>query len=68
MLTDDPREACVHVMPLGSISTERLRGYADNWSDTFTRVIGLRPTGWSYVAFHDSPQCLLTSPLKFLPT
>jgi len=28
MLTDNPREACVHVVPLGSISTGRLRGYA----------------------------------------
>ena len=51
MLTDDPRQACVHIMPLGSISTEKLRGYADNWKDTFTKVIGLRPTGWSYVVF-----------------
>ena len=51
MLTDNPREACVHVVPLGSISTERLKGYADNWRDTFTKVIGLRPTGWTYVAF-----------------
>jgi len=61
MLTDDPREACVHIMPLGSISTERLRGYADNWNDTFTKVIGLRPTGWSYVALSDLSQYLLTS-------
>ena len=51
MLTDNPREACVHVVPLGSISAEKLRGYADSWRDTFTKVIGLRPTGWSYVAF-----------------
>lgn len=51
MLTDNPRQACVHILPLGSISTERLRGYADNWKDTFTKVVGLRPTGWSYVAF-----------------
>jgi len=50
MLTDNPREACVHVVPLGLISTERLNGYADNWKDTFTKVIGLRPTGWTYVA------------------
>ena len=51
MLTDNPREACVHIVPLGLISTERLKGYADNWKDTFTKVIGLRPTGWTYVAF-----------------
>ena len=48
MLTDNPREACVHVVPLGIVSTERLKGYADDWKDTFTRVVGLRPTGWTY--------------------
>ena len=51
MLTDNPREACVHVVPLGLISTERLKGYADAWKDTFTKVVGLRPTGWTCVAF-----------------
>ena len=51
MLTDNPREACVHVVPLGLISIERLKGYTDNWKDTFTKVVGLRPTGWTYVAF-----------------
>ena len=51
MLTNDPREACVHVVPLGLISTERLKGYADAWKDTFTKVVGLRPTGWTCVAF-----------------
>ena len=56
MLTDNPREACVHVVPLGSISTERLRAYADNWKDTFAKVIGLRPTGWSCVVFSLSHQ------------
>ena len=51
MLTDNPREACVHVVPLGSVSTERLRGYASDWKDTFTQVVGLRPTGWTYATF-----------------
>ena len=51
MLTDNPREACVHIVPLGLISTEKLKGYADSWKDTFTKVVGLRPTGWTYVAF-----------------
>lgn len=49
MLTDDPRGACVHVVPLNLISTERLKGYADVWKDTFTKIIGLRPTGWTCV-------------------
>lgn len=51
MLTDNPREACVHIVPLSLISPERLKGYADTWKDTFTKIVGLRPTGWAYVAF-----------------
>lgn len=49
MLTDSPREACVHLVPLASVSTERLKDYADRWKDTFTKVVGLRPTGWTCV-------------------
>jgi DNA cross-link repair 1A protein len=49
MLTDNPREACVHIVPLSWLSTERLKGYADGWKDTFVKVVGLRPTGWTYV-------------------
>ena len=51
MLTDNPREARIHVVPLSWVSIERLKGYANDWRDTFTKVVGLRPTGWSYVAF-----------------
>lgn len=51
MLTNNPRDACVHIVPLGLVSAEKLKGYADGWKDTFTRVIALRPTGWTYVIF-----------------
>lgn len=49
MLTDNPREACVHIVPLSLVSTERLKGYANGWKDTFSSVVGFRPTGWTCV-------------------
>ncbi|XP_006461805.1 hypothetical protein AGABI2DRAFT_185905 [Agaricus bisporus var. bisporus H97] len=48
MLTSRPLEATVHLVPLGTIATDRLKIYMDRFDGTFTRVIGFRPTGWTY--------------------
>lgn len=47
MLTSRPLEATVHLVPLGTIATDRLKIYMDRFDGTFTRVIGFRPTGWT---------------------
>ncbi|KAG0078672.1 DNA break repair nuclease [Podila epicladia] len=49
MLTCNPREAQVHLMHMGSdMSPESLQEYLDKLSPTFTRLIAIRPTGWTF--------------------
>ena len=48
LLTSNPREAQVHMTPLFEIRGDTLEEYLGSYSDTFTHVIGFRPTGWSY--------------------
>lgn len=51
MLTSDPLEAQVHVTDLFGIKHEFLSNYLSKWRNHpngFTRLIGLRPTGWTY--------------------
>ncbi|KAF9054484.1 DNA repair metallo-beta-lactamase-domain-containing protein [Panaeolus papilionaceus] len=48
LLTPNPKEALVHLVPLGTISTDQLKIYLERYKDTFDRVIGFRPTGWTY--------------------
>ncbi|KAH8075871.1 DRMBL-domain-containing protein [Cristinia sonorae] len=48
MMTTDPYTAGVHLLPLGTVATDRLKVYIDRWKGHFDRVIGFRPTGWTY--------------------
>lgn len=52
LLTPDPKDAQVHMVPLMEIRPETLAGYLRPLSiaagGRFTRVIGFRPTGWTY--------------------
>ena len=47
MLTDDPKAAGVHVVPLAVISTDRLKPYMERWDGYYTKAIAFRPTGWT---------------------
>jgi len=47
-LTSDPNEAQVHMTPLMKIDSETLRDYLNKFKPHFTRIVGLRPSGWSY--------------------
>lgn len=49
LLTSDPLEAGVHLLPLGTIASDKLKIYLDRWKDHFDKAIGFRPTGWTYV-------------------
>ena len=46
-LTPDPLEGDIHLLPLGLIASDKLRSYVQRFGDTFSRVVGFRPTGWS---------------------
>ncbi|KAJ5475344.1 DNA cross-link repair protein pso2/snm1 [Penicillium diatomitis] len=48
LLTSDPREAQVHMQTLFEIRADTLADYLDTLKPDFTRVVGFRPTGWSY--------------------
>ncbi|KAH9851916.1 DRMBL-domain-containing protein [Lenzites betulinus] len=48
LLTTDAMSAGVHLVPLGVIASDRLKQYAERWKDRYTKVIGFRPTGWTY--------------------
>ena len=47
LLTSNPREACVHIVPLNMISSDQIKGYLDKLRDKFDKVVGFRPTGWT---------------------
>lgn len=48
LLTTDPREAQVHMQTLFEIRADTLADYLDTLKPHFSRVVGFRPTGWSY--------------------
>lgn len=60
LLTTNPREAQVHMMPLFEIRAETLDDYLKDYRGTFTRAVGFRPSGWNYrppnSRFVESPQ------------
>ena len=52
MLTSDPLAAGVHLVPLGGIASDKLRVYVESFKGYFSKAIGFRPTGWTYVNFY----------------
>ncbi|OCH85205.1 DRMBL-domain-containing protein [Obba rivulosa] len=48
LLTRDPLEGGVHLVPLGVIASDRLKDYVARFKGHYSRAIGFRPTGWTY--------------------
>ncbi|KAG5722809.1 DNA cross-link repair protein pso2/snm1 [Termitomyces sp. T112] len=48
LLTSDPLEATVHLVPLGTITSDRLKAYIERFKGKFSKAAGFRPTGWTY--------------------
>ncbi|KAG1811490.1 DRMBL-domain-containing protein, partial [Suillus subaureus] len=48
LLTKDPSEAGVHVVPLSMIVSDKLKAYVQRFKGTYSRAVGFRPTGWTY--------------------
>ena len=48
LLTDDPYGAQVHMQMLMEIRPETLADYLTGYKSHFSRIVGFRPTGWSY--------------------
>lgn len=47
-LTDDPREAQIHMQMLMEIRAETLQDYLNGYKPHFSRIVGFRPSGWNY--------------------
>ncbi|KAA8573767.1 hypothetical protein EYC84_005329 [Monilinia fructicola] len=58
-LTSDPLEAQIHMQMIMDLRPETLQDYLSGYKPHFTRVVGFRPSGWSYKPpnsrFIDSP-------------
>lgn len=58
-MTDDPKEAQIHMQMLMEIRAETLQEYLNSYKPHFSRIVGFRPSGWSYKPpvsrFTDSP-------------
>ncbi|KAF8309290.1 DRMBL-domain-containing protein [Clavulina sp. PMI_390] len=48
MLTRDPYDAQVHLVPLGSVNSDKIGDYLAQFKGHFSRVLAFRPTGWTY--------------------
>ncbi|TFK26193.1 DRMBL-domain-containing protein [Coprinopsis marcescibilis] len=49
MLTANPSDSVVHLLPLGMITGDKLKPYLARFSDRYSKIVGFRPTGWTYV-------------------
>ncbi|KAG6853890.1 hypothetical protein C0991_000355 [Blastosporella zonata] len=48
LLTVNPLEATVHLVPLGTITSDKLKVYVERFKGKFTKAAGFRPTGWTF--------------------
>ncbi|PHH79987.1 hypothetical protein CDD82_2033 [Ophiocordyceps australis] len=48
LLTSDPLEAQVHMQSLMEIRAETLQDYLNSYKPHFSRIVGLRPSGWTF--------------------
>ncbi|KAJ1331227.1 DNA cross-link repair 1A protein [Microdochium nivale] len=48
LLTSNPVEAQVHMQMLMELRAETLQEYLDGYKPHFTRIVGFRPSGWSF--------------------
>lgn len=47
-LTDDPREAQIHMQTMMEMRAETLQDYLEGFKPHFSRIVGFRPSGWNY--------------------
>ncbi|KAI5926756.1 DRMBL-domain-containing protein [Camillea tinctor] len=48
LLTSDPLEAQVHMQMLAEIRPETLQDYLNGFKPHFSRIVGFRPSGWTF--------------------
>lgn len=62
MASADEAEARIHILPLGDLSLKKLEAYLDERALRYSRIIAVRPTGWTYAtAPSKTPNNLITN-------
>ncbi|KAH7920380.1 DRMBL-domain-containing protein [Leucogyrophana mollusca] len=56
LLTSDPIEGGVHLLPLGMITSDKIKPYVERFKGTYSRAVAFRPTGWTYTPPSGSEQ------------
>ncbi|PHH92341.1 hypothetical protein CDD83_7829 [Cordyceps sp. RAO-2017] len=67
LLTSDPVEAQVHMQSLMEIRAETLKDYLASYKPHFSRVVGFRPSGWTFRPAGGKPTAANTAPSS-IPT
>lgn len=62
LLTTNPREAQVHMQMLMEIRAETLQEYLNSYKPHFSRIVGFRPSGWTFRPANGKPVPANTSP------
>ncbi|KAG5930192.1 hypothetical protein E4U42_002746 [Claviceps africana] len=62
LLTSDPVEAQVHMQSLMEIRAETLQEYLNGYKPHFSRIVGFRPTGWTFRPTNGKQMTANTSP------
>ncbi|ODV94612.1 hypothetical protein PACTADRAFT_50483 [Pachysolen tannophilus NRRL Y-2460] len=50
LITDNPYETQVHLIPMGYLNNDNLENYFHPFRNHFTQMVVFRPTGWSYLS------------------
>jgi DNA cross-link repair 1A protein len=62
-MTDDPKEAQIHMQMLMELRPETLNDYLTSYKPHFSRIVGFRPSGWNYrpptSRYEFLPSCML---------
>jgi DNA cross-link repair 1A protein len=47
-LTDDPLSTPLHLVSMSLLGKKKLSDYMESFKGTFTHILGIRPTGWTF--------------------
>ncbi|KAL9544699.1 hypothetical protein MBANPS3_007491 [Mucor bainieri] len=64
MLTNNPSEAQVHVVPLRDIRADIMSNYLKEHQAHFTSLIGFKPTGWTFKSTSSQTSDMKLAPLS----
>lgn len=66
ILTDNAKEAQVHVIPLMHLKGDNLSAYVKSLSPYFTSILAFRPTGWTFKSSSAQTMDMNSSSLEYI--